>query len=128
MLPGDSSDAVVAHVVCTIADPQIKVEREPKGSEASRVASTDGAGYRTIARSLAELHPDVVVAPGLMVGATDSRHYDGIADDIYRFSPMRATAEDLKRFHGTNERISTSNYVELIQFYHQLIGNSQPDA
>ena len=37
---------------------------------------------------------------------------------------MRATPEDLKRFHGTNERISTANYVEMIQFYHQLIGNA----
>jgi carboxypeptidase PM20D1 len=128
LLPGDSSDAVVAHVVRTIAEPQIKVEREPAGSEASRVASIDGPGYRAIARSLAELHPGVVVAPGLMIGATDSRHFDGIADDIYKFSPMRARPEDLKRFHGTNERISIANYVELIQFYHQLIGNAQPDA
>jgi carboxypeptidase PM20D1 len=37
---------------------------------------------------------------------------------------MRARIEDLKRFHGTNERISTANYVEMIQFYHQLIGNA----
>ena len=128
LLPGDRSESVVAHVVRTVAEPQIKVEREPAGSEASRVASIDGPGYRAIARSLAELHADVVVAPGLMIGATDSRHFDGIADDIYKFSPMRARPEDLKRFHGTNERISTANYVELIQFYHQLIGNAQPDA
>jgi len=43
------------------------------------------------------------------------------------FSPVRASAEDLKRFHGTNERISTANYVEMIQFYHQLIGNASAD-
>jgi carboxypeptidase PM20D1 len=124
LLPGDSSDAVVAHVTHTVAEPQIKVEREPGSVEASRVASTDGPGYRTIARTLAELHPDVVVAPGLMIGGTDSRHYESIADDVYKFSPMRARPEDLKRFHGTNERISTAHYVELIQFYHQLIGNA----
>jgi carboxypeptidase PM20D1 len=124
LLPGDRSDDVVAHVVRVIAEPRITVDREPGSVEASRVASTDGPGYRTIARTLAELHPDVVVAPGLMIGGTDSRHYAVIADDVYRFSPMRARLEDLKRFHGTNERISTANYVELIQFYHQLIGNA----
>ena len=70
------------------------------------------------------LHPDFAVAPGLMVGGTDSRHYGGIADAVYKFSPIRAHAEDLKRFHGTNERISSANYVEMIQFYHQLIGNA----
>jgi len=128
VLPGDSSEAVAAHVEHAVANPDIKVEREPGFSEASRVASIEGPGYRAISRSIAELHPDVIVAPGLMIGATDSRHYESIADDIYKFSPMRARPEDLKRFHGTNERISTANYVELIQFYHQLIGNSQPDA
>jgi len=128
LLPGDSSEAVAAHVVRAVANPDIKVEREPGFSEASRVASIEGPGYRAIARCLVELHPDLVVAPGLMIGGTDSRHYESIADDVYKFSPMRARPEDLKRFHGTNERISTANYVELIQFYHQLIGNSQPDA
>ena len=59
-----------------------------------------------------------------MIGATDSRHFDGVAANVYKFSPVRATPEDLKRFHGTNERISSANYVELIQFYHQLIGNA----
>ena len=124
LLPGDSIDAVTAHVVRTVANPSIKVERVLTSSEASRVAAIDGDGYRAIARTMAELHPDVVVAPGLMVGATDSRHYEAVADDVYKFSPMRARLEDLKRFHGTNERISTANYVELIQFYHQLIGNA----
>ena len=63
---------------------------------------------------------------GYAAGATDSRHFDGVADNIYKFSPVRARSEDLKRFHGTNERISTTNYVELIQFWHQLIRNSAP--
>ena len=88
------------------------------------MAATDAPGYRAIARTLAELHPDIVVAPALMIGATDSRHFDGVAANVYKFSPVRASAEDLKRFHGTNERISTANYVEMIQFYHQLIGNA----
>jgi carboxypeptidase PM20D1 len=124
LLPGDTSDAVIEHVVRTVANPSIKVERASVSSEASRVAATDGAGYRAITRTMAELHPDIVVAPGLMIGATDSRHLDLVADNVYKFSPVRARLEDLKRFHGTNERISIANYVELIQFYHQLIGNA----
>ena len=124
LLPGDASGEVIEHVVRTIANPAIKVDRQVPFSEASRVAATDAPGYRAIVRTLGELHPDVVVAPGLMIGATDSRHFDGLADNVYKFSPMRASLEDLKRFHGTNERISTVNYVEMIQFYHQLIGNA----
>jgi len=125
LMPGDSSDAVVQHVVRTLSNPNIKVV---KGTfaEASRVAAIDAPGYQLINRTLRQLHPDVVVAPGLMLAATDSRHFEAVADNIYKFSPVRAKPEDLKRFHGTNERISSANYVELIQFYHQLIVNTAP--
>lgn len=126
LLPGDSGDAVVAHVADALKNPSIKIERAAGMSEASKVAATDAPGFQLINETLRQLHPDVIVAPGLMIGATDSRHFDGVADNVYKFSPVRAKPEDLKRFHGTNERISIDNYVELIQFYHQLIGNSAP--
>ena len=124
LLPGDTSDQVVEHVTAAVANPGIKIEKAPGLSEASRVARTDAAGYQLIAKTVRQLNADVIVAPGLMIGATDSRHLDGVADNIYRFSPVRARPEDLKRFHGTNERISTANYAELIQFYHQLLRNA----
>ena len=126
ILPGDTSESVIAHVTETMKNPAIKIEKGPGSSEASKVASTDSPGFQLINKTLRQLHPDVIVAPGLMVAATDSRHFEGVADNIYKFSPVRAKPEDLKRFHGTNERISTDNYVELIQFWHQLIGNSAP--
>jgi carboxypeptidase PM20D1 len=71
-----------------------------------------------------EVFPGTLVAPGLMIGATDSRHFQAVSDHIYRFSPVRAKPEDLSRFHGTNERMSVANYGELIRFYHQLLRNS----
>ena len=56
-----------------------------------------------------------------MVAATDSRHYSAMTDNIFRFSPVRATAEDLSRFHGTNERVAVSNYIDMIRFYKRLL-------
>jgi len=35
--------------------------------------------------------------------------------------PVRARPEDLARFHGTDERISIANYVQMIAFYRTLI-------
>ena len=37
---------------------------------------------------------------------------------------VRARPEDLPRFHGTNERISSANLAELVRFYHQLLRNA----
>ena len=82
-------------------------------------------------------HQDVVpVAPGtekdwqqppydgVMVAATDSRHYTEITDKIFRFSPVRANSEDLKRFHGTNERLPVEGYADMIRFYRRLMENA----
>ena len=128
LFPGDTTDKVIAHTQSVMALPELKVTKGPGWSEASKVAATDSPGFQLINRTVRQLHPDVVVAPGLMIGATDSRYFDGVADSVFKFSPVRAKPEDLKRFHGTNERISTANYAELIQFYHQLIRNTAGNA
>jgi carboxypeptidase PM20D1 len=56
-----------------------------------------------------------------MVAATDSIHYGELCDHVFKFSPVRANALDLKRFHGTDERLAISNYADAIRFYHRLL-------
>lgn len=125
LLPGDSVQDVVNHVRRAINDPRVEATCiEQMSSEASRVSSVDSRAFETIHRTVREVFPETVVAPGLTLGATDSRHYEGIADDVYRFIPMRMRPDDLKRFHGTNERIGVANHAEMIRFYVQLIKNS----
>lgn len=122
LLPGDSI-AEVTDKIKGIVGSEIIVKQVGAVSEASAVSSTTAFGYRSIEQTIREMFPGAVVAPGLLIASTDSRHMAGISDNIYRFSPVRAGPEDLPRFHGTNERISLKNYAELIRFYHQLISN-----
>ena len=61
------------------------------------------------------------VAPMLMLGNTDTRWYWDLSSNIYRFSPIVLDLEDTKMFHGTDERISTSNLVALYEFYELLV-------
>jgi carboxypeptidase PM20D1 len=126
LLPGDTVEDVVAHVRHVVGDDAIHIDVEPGANPASAVSPTRGEGYRLVERSMRALEPDVVVAPGLLVGGTDSRHFEGLADGVYRFSPVHAGSADLARFHGTDERISVANYAALIHFYAQLIRDSGP--
>ena len=71
-----------------------------------------------------QVFPDTVVAPGLLIGRTDSRRYADFADNSYRFIPMRLARSDLVRIHGTDERIAVENYTEIIRFYVQLLRNT----
>lgn len=121
LLPGDTRDGVLQHVRRTVADERFELYALPGGSEASAVSPTQSASYQLINRTVREVFPGVIVAPGLMIAATDSRHFAAISDHIYRFSPVRARPEDLPRFHGTDERISTANLAELVRFYHRLV-------
>ena len=124
ILPGDSIDSVEAHLRKALGNDEIKIKRYPGNSEPSPVSPTDSTGYRAIQQAVRQSFPDVIVAPGLMTAATDSRHFSLVSDAVYRFSPFRVKAEDLARFHGTNERLAISNYGEMIGFYHQLLRNT----
>jgi len=125
ILPGDTREGVMAHVrsaVGKVVDMNhVKAEPLPGAKEASKVAPTGSAQYRTLNQTIREIFPDALVAPGLMVAGTDSVHYEPISDHIFKFSPVRADSEDLKRFHGTNERLSVKGYADAIRFYHRLI-------
>ncbi|TPQ35785.1 hypothetical protein C2U70_14070 [Bradyrhizobium guangdongense] len=124
LLPGDTQDSVTDHVRTTIRNDKISIEPFPGNTNPPPVTGTSGKSYQALNKTIREVFPDVVVAPGLMVAATDSRHYAEIADNIFRFSPVRANSEDLKRFHGTNERLSIEGYADMIRFYRRLIENT----
>jgi carboxypeptidase PM20D1 len=124
LLPGDTQASVIEHVRRVIDNDRITIAPFPGNTDPPPVTRTDNAAYRAINRTVREVFPDVVVTPGLMVGATDSRNYIEVADNIFRFQPVRTTGEDLKRVHGTNERLSVANYGDMIRFYRRLIENT----
>lgn len=124
VLPGDSLASVEAHLRQSLGNDAIQVKAYPGNAEPSPVSPTDSTGYRAIEQTVRQVFPDAVVAPGLMTAATDSRHMALVSKAIYRFSPIRVKAEDLSRFHGTNERLPVADYAEMIGFYHQLLRNT----
>jgi carboxypeptidase PM20D1 len=125
ILPGDTIAGVIEHVRATIDDPDItirQVGREP--SEPSPVSGVETSSFSALRKTIHQVFPDVVVAPGLVIGRTDSRRYAKIADNSYRFLPMRLGPEDLKRIHGVDERIAVNNYLEIVRFYVQFLKNT----
>jgi carboxypeptidase PM20D1 len=124
LIPGDTQATVTDHVRSTIANGRISIKPFPGNTDPPPPTPTSSPAYQMLNRTIREIYPDVIVAPGLMVAATDSRHYTEITDRIFRFSPVRANSEDLKRFHGTNERLSVDGYADMIRFYRRLIENA----
>ncbi|MGH7628748.1 MAG: M20 family peptidase [Gemmatimonadales bacterium] len=123
-LPGDSAAAVAARVRRVVSDPAVRVRLLPGTSEPSPVASAESAGYRAVARAIRQVFPGTIVAPYLVIGATDARHYAGLTPTVLRFAPGLETAASPPRAHGTDERVAIGEHARAVGFYAQLIRNS----
>lgn len=131
LLPGDTSESVLAHVRAAVADPRVKVAfadpvRYSRVFEASKVAPVGTPGYRALERSIRQTYPGAAVVPYLVLAGTDARHYEGLTDGVYRFLPLRITPRDLERIHGADERIARKDFADAVQFYARLIRNADP--
>lgn len=126
ILPGDSIDSVIAHVE-ELVGPDVSVA--PFGeisAEPSRFSSTGSDGWAVLKRSIEESFPDAIVAPWVMSGGTDSRHFRDFAGDVYGFNGFTGDLESLGRIHGTGERIRISDAESAVSFFCRLIRNAQP--
>lgn len=125
IVPGETVESVLEYVRKTIDDPRVKIMSEAvnRPRDPSITSPTNGEGFRIITESIYETFGDVIVAPGLVIAGTDSRHYSEVCDHIYRFMPVMISNNDLKGIHGVNEKISIENYERMVVFYSRLIEN-----
>lgn len=117
LLPGDTQESVMDRVTSVIDDSRVNVSKLSFGNDPSAVTPVDGFGFKLIEAAARKTFDKVIVAPFLMVGATDSRHFGKVSDQIIKFSPMN----DPIGFHGIDERISVKGFQDGIWFYQQLI-------
>jgi carboxypeptidase PM20D1 len=123
LLPGDTPEMVLDHVRRTIGDSSVHVEGD--GREASPVADYAAAEFKIVEKTIGQLFPTAVPVPFLMIGGTDTRHYEGLTRNVYRFNPIVATTELISGAHGTNERVRADDFVRAARFFAQLIRNAQ---
>ncbi|MEX0929051.1 MAG: M20 family peptidase [Balneolales bacterium] len=122
--PRDDITGIIKYVRKTINDPKVKINLLSGDLEPSKISSTEAFGYKAMKWSIRQVFSEVAVAPSVFLAGTDSRHYEDLTKNTYRFRPIRATHEDSERIHGTNERLSLSNFEEMIRFQIQMIRNS----
>lgn len=124
LVPGRPVEGQIGLIRDALEGSGIAVDVLGAPSDPSPVADPESREYALLARTVREVFPDVLVAPALVLAATDARHYVDVADQVFRFLPTRLGPEDVPRLHGVDERISTENYAEIITFYEQLIRNA----
>ena len=120
--PGDRIEDVISHVSDVVDDERVSVSILPGlHSEASPVSSTQSQAFAALHVTIRRVFPDALVAPALVVGATDARHFSALSSNVYRFLPIRLGPSDVARIHGIDERISIADLGEAIRFYRELV-------
>ena len=67
----------------------------------------------------------MVTVPFLMIAATDTRHYEPLTRNVFRFNPFVVNPDMVDGVHGTNERLRADDFARGVRFYAQLIRNVQ---
>ena len=126
IIPGETVETVADYVRNTIADDRVIVAPadEKMSQNPSAISGTESFGFQIIQTTIQQVFPQAVVAPSLVVAATDSRHYAALSRNIYRFQPIQIEKSETKRFHGINERLEVETYKNMIRFYRELILNA----
>ncbi len=124
IFPGETTASVKARVIDVIDDPRITVAYQGDwGLAPSPEAPTRGFGWEQITAAIRDsvAPEEIIIAPQLLVGATDTRHYRNLCSNHYRYNALRLPPEGLSMFHGTNERISIENLKDVARFFHRLM-------
>jgi carboxypeptidase PM20D1 len=120
----DSIQSVIEHVRKAINDPRVDVRALTETQdEASKVSDLHDENGKFVVAAIRDSFNGIPVAPLVTTGATDSRHYLPIADDVYRLDPFHMGPDDMSRVHGTNERLAIGDIGPAVAFYMRLMQN-----
>jgi len=118
ILPGQTSDDVLKFITKAVNDNSVVIKKQTISlMEPSAITSSENPEFKKVEQIIYHSVPDVIVSPFLMIGATDSRYFRGFSDAVLNFSPV----QDVKGFHGIDERIGKSDLNRMIFFYNQLL-------
>lgn len=118
ILPGQTSDDVLKFITKAVNDNRVVIKKQTISlMEPSAITSSENPEFKKVEQIIYHSVPDVIVSPFLMIGATDSRYFRGFSDAVLNFSAV----QDVKGFHGIDERIGKSDLNRMIFFYNQLL-------
>ncbi len=110
LLPGDTAEDVCKHVEsllckCGIDDYVITID---KASQPPIETPKHTPTYEILRANYSEWNPEFIVTPYLVTGGTDSKHYVGVTDQIYRVSASLTAKGKPSGAHGDNEHVAVS--------------------
>lgn len=97
---------------------ETEVVSEPFESPLSDVNSEQ---YKLLKNIIKESFPNVIPTTYIMNGASDSKYFSRVSDNVFRFAPFTIDGQQLSSIHGLDENVNIDTLEPAVNFYRNLI-------
>ncbi|MCB2412846.1 M20/M25/M40 family metallo-hydrolase [Demequina sp. TTPB684] len=118
---GTSTEQAVARLIDVIDDKRIAVSVLERSEPSPVSPGGNDPRWLAIRDAVAASYPDAVTVPYVMLAASDARHVNAIAPAVYRFAPLRMSAQQRAAVHGPNEKVEVESLGRGVVFYRALL-------
>ena len=121
IMPGESVASTTEHLRKAVGDEHVHLDLLEAGEPTPISAYEGEPAFALLEETVAEVYPEAVPAPYVLMGATDARFFTEICDRVYRFAPFRMSKAQRESIHAYDERIGVEAYDEGVRWYVRLI-------
>lgn len=89
--------------------------------DASPISNIHSAEYAYVAQCIREHFPDIGIAPYVIMGGTDCRHFHALTENALRFAPVRMTAAQSASCHAVDENVTVAALAEGVTFFKRFL-------
>ncbi len=89
--------------------------------DASPVSNIHSKEYAYVCQCIAKQFPDVGIAPYIIMGGTDCRHFHALTENALRFAPVRMTGAQSASCHAVDENVTLSALAEGVRFFKMFL-------
>jgi len=89
--------------------------------EASPISNIHSQEYAYVTNCIRTQFPDVGIAPYIIMGGTDCRHFHALTENALRFAPVRMTQAQSSSCHAVDENVTVSALAEGVRFFKLLL-------
>ena len=89
--------------------------------DASPISNIHSKEYAYLTECIRSFFPDAGVAPYIIMGGTDCRHFHALTENALRFAPVRMTSAQSASCHAVDENVTITALAEGVEFFKMFL-------
>ena len=89
--------------------------------DASPISNIHSKEFAYLTDCIAKQFPDVGIAPYVIMGGTDCRHFHALTENAIRFCPVRMTTQQSASCHAVDENVTLKALAEGVRFFKMFL-------